>query len=1101
MSIVMTQRRTVQTLKDLHEVTADNTLSLDSKLQKILQVGVAQFSLPFGLISSIKGDRYRVEYSQTPNGEVLPGTEFELGDTYCVHTLQSDAPTSYFHTALSDIKEHPCYQNFGLEAYIGVVIYVGGERWGTLNFSSPDPKEAAFGEDDDEIMKLLAQWVGNEMTRHQDESRLKEAERHQRLILEAIHEGLFGVDLEGRIRFANPAASQMLGYAPDDMLGQSIFTVLGGSTLSTQTPSAVLQPVLQPIQDTLQTGKTRSVSGQRFYRRNDTSFACEYTCIALRSESGALDGAVISFQDRTEQLQSEQAILEQKTLFESLFVNAPEAVVLVGANRKIKMVNPAFTSLFGYVLEDVVELSSEILYSDNDDFVRQGQAYHMAGSDVLDRNRVSYKDKQGQHFCAETIGSIIRHPDGSLGGYIAHIRDVRERLSFEQKMLDTHLRLSIAADAAGIGVWKLDLQTGHLDWDDWMYRLYGVAPDEKVAPWQVWEASVYPEEKRKLKAIIADLQGCQVKMRGQGSSLIIDELDVDFRISRQDDQIRYLKSNASLMFNSDGIATYIIGVNIDITSQKETEVMLRKASEQALAASKAKSDFLATMSHEIRTPLNGVLGMAELLASSALSEEQSERLKILQESGNGLLGLINDLLDFSKIEAGQLSMECVDFDLEKALYDVICLLTVKAEKKGIELRLAYQEDCPRYFVGDVYRIKQIATNLIGNAIKFTHEGHVSVYVEGTTENNGVTSLTLRVEDTGVGIEESAQSALFSAFTQADSTITRKFGGTGLGLAITKQLIGLMQGEIHLQSQLGKGSTFTVTLALPESHSTLPSVQPPSRYNALQESLSSEGMLGGSASGHGHRGRVLVVEDMKTNMAVAQGILTKLGCEVIAAQDGAMGVELWEAHHPDLILMDLHMPVMDGLTAMRHIRQSEKQKKGKRVPILALTADILAKTVTEVSRAGGDGLIPKPFNQKEIIVMLDNWLPVQEQHVFQNLSDVVLDEAVLEELKTVLEDDFYTLVDAFFADADRIMDFFESLVSSGAEKDSEGICHSAHSLKSISRSMGAWRLSDMAQYMEHESREGGVTLLPEKLHAIRTCYVETKTALQEKVKNL
>ena len=1111
------QKRTLITLKHLHAVTANSALSLEEKLQSILQVGVDHFSLPIGLISSINGNLYQVEYSCTPNGEVLPGAQFELGNTYCVHTLGSDLPTSYYHTAISEIKEHPCYKGFGLEAYIGVVLYVNGKRWGTLNFSSPNPRSQAFSDDDLEVMKLLAQWVGNEMS------------------------------------LAN---------------------------------------------------------------------------------------------DKLVQLQFENELREQKVLFESLFEHAPEAIIFVGPDRVIKMLNPAFNELFGYSIEDLAGETTQILYAEESDFIEKGKAYSDDAESVLNRYRVSYKTKQGKIIHTETISSLIRNPDGSLGGYLAHIRDVSDRLEVEQKMLDTNLRLSIAADAAGIGVWRLNLKDNSLDWDDWMYRLYGFEDGEKEPPEQVWDGCVYPADKDRLQDVFINLANSGAYFTNKrAASHIADELDFDFRIMRKDGQVRYLKSNAAIVFDKTGHASHLIGVNMDITARKETEVVLRAAGDQAVAASKAKSDFLATMSHEIRTPLNGVLGMAELLSGSKLNSEQKAQLQVLKESGEGLLSLINDLLDFSKIEAGHLSIERVDFNLEKAVYDVVRLLIIRAEEKGIDLLVEYDVTSPRLFVGDVFRIKQILTNLISNAIKFTHRGHVLVAIKGIVDHQGMVSIVINVSDTGVGIADHIQPQLFNAFVQADSSTTRRFGGTGLGLAITKQLIGLMNGNISLSSKLDEGSTFTVSLTLPESHafpsseslvdesllsgkkalviddnetnlaiikSQLKScgifaeteLSPVKAIHMIKESIdqrapyqliiidymmpeingltvaqsirelskslyrpiilmtSSAGILTQtelSAAGvnlciakpmsglalkmglitalsadvlgqqfayaegadddisaqdnndQGEtKGLLLVVEDMKANMAVARGILNRMGYEVIGAENGQIGLEMWEKHQPDLVFMDLHMPVMDGLSAMRRIRQAEKSTLNKRVPIIALTADVMSETLSEVLRAGGDGLVPKPFKQKEMIDMLNEWLPhnnssqnsVNEKDVNADKSafaiqpsDSVIEESVLNELKILLGDDFVLLIDAFFGDAENIITSFDDMLRHEDNSNHETIAKLAHSLKSVSQNVGAMTMSAMAAQLEQEGRQGNIPELNSKLQEILVMYQKVKNILK------
>ncbi|KZN12739.1 PAS domain S-box protein [Marinomonas sp. TW1] len=1245
MQDITSQRRMINTLKSLHAVTADNALPLEEKLERILNVGCQQFALPFGIISQIEGSNYEIKYAVTPNGEVEVGAQFQVDNTYCVHTLQNDLPTSYHHTAISDIQNHPCYQTFGLEAYIGIVIYVGDQRYGTLNFSSPHPKNGAFGEDDYELIKLFAQWVGNAISRHQDELNLRLAEHQKHLILEAIHEGIFGISRTGEITFANTASCQILGYQLSDVLGKNVLGLLGSAEKKYQS----CQPVIESIRTTLETGK-KTYARAELLSPNGHAFVCEYSCMAVRDEHNVVTGAVVSFQDRTEQIRAEQDLREQKKMFESLFVNAPEAIVFVNKERQIKMANSAFCELFGYQEAELLEKTTEQLYADETDFIQKGQEYYGEEQKVLNRFHVSYRNKQGNVFHSETIGSRIDAEDGSLLGYIAHVRDVSERLAVEQKMINTNLRLSIAADAAGIGVWELDLKDRSLHWDDWMYRLYGMPSDHDNAPLKVWEDCVHLEDKLRLKDTFERIESFGFTVQPEeDATAISEELDFDFRITRYDGQTRFLKSNAAVVFDDNGVATRLVGVNMDITSRKETEELLRSASEQAVAASKAKSDFLATMSHEIRTPLNGVLGMAELLSGTKLDREQGEQLRVLRDSGESLLELIDGILDFSKIEAGHLSIERVDFDLEKAIFDVVRLLMIKAEEKGIDLLVEYDDSCPRYLVGDVFRIKQVITNLVSNAIKFTHVGHVLVSVKGQADHQGQVALTIHVQDTGVGIASDVQPHLFSAFVQADSSTTRKFGGTGLGLAITKQLVSLMNGQVALESELNEGACFSVSLTLAESHAkprietiadealligkkTIVIDDNETNLTILKNQLASSGitadtesqprkglsrirwayenqqpydiivldymmpeldglmlsrkirefcgslyqptiLITSSAGLLSHqeltdaginlciakpmgalslkkglaycvskdvlayqvstddpdnsvqngndktqgkegdnRGRILVVEDMKANMAVAHGVLSRMGFDVIEATNGELGVKSWQQHQPDLILMDLHMPVMDGLTAMRHIRQAEKIEQLKRVPIFALTADIMPETSAEVFRAGGDGVVPKPFKQMHLTQVFEEWLPTKNnlslstEEVIQPAETEVnsdgsrfIDVSILQELKQALGDDVHLLVNAFYADVDQIMEGFAKIVY--PENEFENITHLSHSLKSVSQNVGAMSLSEIAAKLEVESRLGQLVNFDQDVKNMMITYQKVKNELPRVMANL
>ncbi|BDX08542.1 ATP-binding protein [Planctobacterium marinum] len=381
----------------------------------------------------------------------------------------------------------------------------------------------------------------------------------------------------------------------------------------------------------------------------------------------------------------------------------------------------------------------------------------------------------------------------------------------------------------------------------------------------------------------------------------------------------------------------------DISQQQEAEDTLRRAKDEAIQASNAKSEFLSNMSHEIRTPMNGVLGTLQLLGEENNSEKGAKLISNAIFSANTLLTIINDILDYSKIESNQLTIEQVDFSLALIAESVIADMEPVAQEKGITLALNIEANMPLVWIGDPVRIRQIMMNLISNAVKFTEQGSVEVSLR-ESERGGLAGLLIDITDTGIGMSKEAVSSLFERFTQADSTITRKFGGTGLGMSITNNLVSLMDGNIRVASSEGKGTKFVIFIPLLKSKKA--EVKLAEARDIAIPDLTEK--------------RVLVAEDNFVNREIIESMLEKTHAEIHFAENGQEALALFPEINPDIVLMDIQMPIMDGKEAFKRIRQINST-----VPIVALTANVMSQDIRDYRAMGFTGHLGKPFDIQQI----------------------------------------------------------------------------------------------------------------------------------------
>jgi len=557
--------------------------------------------------------------------------------------------------------------------------------------------------------------------------------------------------------------------------------------------------------------------------------------------------------------------------------------------------------------------------------------------------------------------------------------EVEERQRIEEALRNSEGKYRNILESIEDGFFEIDLAGNCTFFNPSLCTILGY-PGEEISGMNN-RAFMDPEDAKKAFETLSQIYETGIPSKG-----------FEWDVIQKNGTRRHLEVSASLIVSPEGNPTGFRGVARDVTERKNIELELRKhrehleemiaartselaeAMRKAEFANKAKSQFLANMSHEIRTPLNGIMGMAELCLQTALDADQTRLVSTINKEAGSLLGIINQILDFSKIEAGKLEIEQIPFDLGTLLKDLMESFSYQAVKMGIEFVSSISPETPALVVGDPGRLRQVLKNLIGNAFKFTHEGGIYVKVEPLQDMGDRIKLRFIVSDTGIGIPKEKQTIVFESFTQADGSTTRKYGGTGLGTTISKQLAEMMGGEIGVDSQEGKGSTFWFTVVL-------------SKQGKADSHGSKEVSLG-NAWGHAAAADkkeipVLLVEDYPTNQMIAKFHLEHAGYQVDLAEDGKQAVDAFKRKHYKLIFMDVQMPVMDGYQATKAIRELESElasmdkinaaKSFQRVPIIAMTAHAMEENKALCLEAGMDDFLTKPFTREELLSMESKWL--------------------------------------------------------------------------------------------------------------------------------
>ncbi|MEG4044905.1 PAS domain S-box protein [Microcoleus sp. Pol17_C1] len=771
--------------------------------------------------------------------------------------------------------------------------------------------------------------------RKQIEMALRNSEEQFRHAFEDASIGMAIVSLDGHWVKVNPALCQILGYSSEELLALTFQDITHPDDLD-----ADLSYANQLLAGTI---STYQLEKRYFHKQGHIIWILLDGSLVQDGQGNPLH-FIAQIQDITARKEAQKTLELQSVIMNNM---AGGVCLIKASDLMLVYTNPTFDAMFGYTEDELAGQALGVLnYVDTNftpdvtvlDIVTQIEQTGEAKYEVHNRK------KDGTLFWCRVHTSRFEHPEyGTV--YVAVQEDATELKLAEQALQATTNRLNFLLNYSPVVISssKPAGDYGATFISENIKDILGYESSEFLEDSKFWVNHLHPDD---VEPVLNDLPNV----------LVNDFYLHEYRFRRSDGVYRWMLSQLRLIRDNSGTPVEILGYLIDISDRKQAELEFHQANE----ANQAKTVFLANMSHELRTPLNSILGFTQLMSYERnLAPSIQERLQIVNRSGRHLLDLINDILDLSKIESGRMTLNLSDFGLTNLLASIEEMFQVKVQSKELQLIFDLAPDIPRFVHSDNKKLYQVLVNLLGNAIKFTNKGSVTLRVRATQRDKTSCHLCFEVEDTGVGIAPKEIDKLFKIFvqTQAGNNLSQ---GSGLGLAISQKLVKLMGGQIRVKSTLRRGSTFSfeIPVQLPQADSLPPE--------------SSNQRVIGLAPGQPTY-RILIVEDLEDNRRLLVEFITSVGFEVREAKQGVEALSLWESWRPHLILMDLRMPIVDGYTASKYIRERPQSKE---TVIIALTASIFEEEREKVVMAGFNDFISKPFQQRDIFDKIAKYLPVQ-----------------------------------------------------------------------------------------------------------------------------